>query len=397
MNNHCTLLRTRIDLDAIAHNTRLIAERLSPGTRLMAVVKADGYHHGALAVAATALNHGADALGVATIPEALELRGAGIDAPLLAWLWAAQDDDGVEGALAARVALGIPSVDHARAVIAAASRLQEESQDGSHPAARVFIKVETGMHRSGVDPERWAEVMDLLRDAPNVEVLGLFSHLSCADDPDHPANDAQAEQFARAIAYGRERGLALPINHLCNSPGTLTRPDLHHDMVRVGVALYGGEPIPAREHGLRPAMSWLATVALVKPVAPGEATSYGLTWTAERPGWLAVLPVGYADGLPRAAQGVLEVAIGGRRYPQVGRVCMDQILVDLGENPAGVAPGDEACIFGTEPGAMSASELAEALHTINYEVMCRPTGRTVRTFVAPEAAGLSAARHESEA
>lgn len=341
----------------------------------MAVVKADGYNHGALAVARTALEHGADALGVATLAEALELREAGIDAPLLAWLWSSRDEATVRAALEKKVALGLPSLEHARAVIAAAATV-------AGPPARVYLKVETGMHRSGVDPEHWAEAFDLLRGAPNIDVLGLFSHLSCADDPENPATQAQAEEFERAIAMGREHGLELPINHLCNSPGTLTRPDLHHDMVRVGVALYGGEPLPGREHGLRPAMSWLSTVALIKPVAPGEATSYGLTWAAPRRGWLAVVPVGYADGLPRAAQGALQVAIGGRRYPQVGRVCMDQIIVDLGENPEAVAPGDEVCLFGSAPGAMSVTELAEAMGTINYEVMCRPTGRTVRTHVA---------------
>lgn len=361
------LLTTRIDLDAIAHNTRLLKEKVG-GARLMAVVKADGYGHGAVEVARTMSAHGADAFGVATLAEGVELREAGIEAPILAWIWSPAQD--VAEALALNIELAVPSLEHARTLV-----------DADVPA-RVCVKVDTGLHRSGVDEADLDEVLTVLRDADHLTVTGLFSHLACADEPDNPETDRQAERFRRAIDRARELGLELPVNHLCNSPAALTRPDLHFDQVRVGVALYGQEPIPGRDHGLRPAMTWSASVSVVKPIAAGEGSSYGLTWRASEPGYLAVVPCGYADGLPRAAQGHLEVGIGGHRYPQVGRVCMDQIVVSLGANPHGVRPGDEAVIFGE--GGMSATELADALGTINYEIICLPAGRTVRTYVGGE-------------
>lgn len=357
------LLTARIDLDAIAHNTRLLKDLVGEA-RLMAVVKADGYGHGATEVAPVMAANGADAFGVATLAEAVELRESGIETPILAWIWSPHQD--VAEALALNIELGVPSLEHARALV-----------DAEVPA-RVCVKVDTGLHRSGVDEAEWDEVFTTLRDAAHLTVTGVFSHLSCADEPDNPETDRQAERFRRAIARARELGLEVPVNHLCNSPGALTRADLHFGQVRVGVALYGQEPVPGLDHGLKPAMTWVGRVAVVKPIAPGEGTSYGLTWHAERAGRLAVIPCGYADGLPRMVQGHLEVGIGGKRYPQVGRVCMDQIVVDLGDNAADVRPGDEAVIFGA--GGMSATELAEATGTINYEIICLPTGRTVRTY-----------------
>lgn len=357
------LLTARIDLSAIADNTRLLKQMVGT-SRLMAVVKADGYGHGATRVAPVMAEHGADAFGVATLAEAAALRDAGIAEPILAWIWSPDQD--FAAALAADVELGVPSLTHARALV-----------DAAVPG-KVCVKIDTGLHRSGVDEADLDEVLTLLRDAGHLEVTGLFSHLSCADAPENPETDRQAERFRRALARARELGLEVPLNHLCNSPAALTRPDLHFDQVRVGVALYGQEPVPGLDHGLRPAMTWSSRVMVVKPVEPGEGTSYGLTWRADKPGRLAVIACGYADGLPRSMQGHLEVGIGGRRYPQVGRVCMDQFVVDLGENPAGISAGDEVVIFGA--GGMSATELAEATDTINYEIICLPGGRTTRSY-----------------
>lgn len=357
------LLSTRIDLDAIAHNTRLIKEMVGE-TQLMAVVKADGYGHGATRVAEVMADNGADCFGVATLREAVQLREAGVEKPILAWIWSPEQD--VAEALALRIRLGVPSLAHARALV-----------DAAVPA-EVAVKVDTGLHRSGVDEADWAEVFALLRDAGHLTVTGLFSHLACADEPEHPANDEQGAAFRRAIDLARATGLEVPVNHLCNSPGTLTRPDLHHQLVRVGLSLYGLEPVAGLDHGLKPAMSWTGRITVVKPIQPGESTSYGHTWTATEPGWLAVVPAGYADGVPRSWQGKLQVGIGGKLYPQVGRVCMDQIVVDLGANEFGVAQGDEAVIFGR--GGMSADELAAATGTINYEIICTPAGRTTRDY-----------------
>lgn len=359
-------LRTVIDLDAIAHNTRAMKQHIGAGVQLMAVVKADGYNHGAVEVAQVMSANGADCFGVATVSEALALKDAGIEEPVLAWIWRPGDD--ITDALAAGVELGVPSLHHLRALI-----------DAAVPA-RICLALETGLHRSGLDESAWFEAFSTVRDAAHLTVTGLFTHLACADDPHASVTDQQLAEFRRAVALGRELGLELPVNHAANSPAAITRRDSHFDQVRVGLALYGMNPVPETDTlGLRPAMTWEADVIVVKPISPGQSVSYGHTFTADRHGYTAVIPVGYADGLPRSAQDVLEVTIGGTRYAQIGRVCMDQVVVDLGDNPHAVAPGDTAVLFG--PGGMSVEELAAGLNTINYEVACLPKGRTQREYV----------------
>lgn len=360
-----SLLTTRIDLDAIAHNVAYLKDKVGPGTRLMCVVKADAYGHGIEKVAPVMEAAGADAFGVATTAEAVRLRQVGVNRPIAAWIWDPSDD--LSETLAHGITVGVPSLEHARALI------------GQENPASVIIGVETGMHRSGIQRADWPEAFELLRDCPFLEVTGLMSHFACADTPDHPHNDYQEQQFRDALEQARSMGLECPVNHLANSPATLTRPSAYFEQVRVGLACYGLEPIAGMEHDLRPAMTWAATVINVKPIDPGEATCYGLTWSASQPGYLATVPAGYADGLPRNFQDKLEVGINGHLYPQVGRVCMDQVVVDLGPNPHGVAIGDEAVLFGT--GGRSATDLANAAGTINYEVVCRPTGRTQRVYL----------------
>lgn len=330
----------------------------------MCVVKADAYGHGVEKVAPIMLKAGADVLGCATVDEAVALRKLGIDAELVAWMW--EPDQDLSDALSSNIVIGVPSLAHAQVLI------------GIEVPVKVVIKVETGMHRNGVDPAQWDEVFTVLRDAEHIEVTGLMSHLACADEPDNPHTDIQAAEFQQAVDRARELGLECPINHLANSPATLTRKDLHFDQVRVGLACYGLEPVAGLDHGLEPAMTWAANIINVKPIKKGESSCYGLTWTAPADGYLAVVPVGYADGLPRSIQGSLEVTISGKSYPHVGRVSMDQIVVDLGENPFGVSPDDEVIIFGE--GGQSATQLADAAGTINYEIVCRPTGRTKRTY-----------------
>lgn len=359
------MLKTTIDLAAIARNVQLIKEKIGPDVKLMCVVKADAYGHGMEKVVPVMLRAGADSFGVATLTEAVQLRRMGVDLPIAAWIW--QTDQVLEEALACGVQIAVNSP-------AQAHKLVE-----SEIPAEVYIKVETGMHRAGVDKADWEEVFVLLRDAPHIAVQGLMSHFACADDPDNAHNDAQEKEFRRALDAARAAGLESPVNHLANSSATLSRPSAHFEQVRVGLACYGLEPIAGRDHGLIPAMTWSGNVCGLKPIDRGEATSYGCTWSADKPGFLATVDCGYADGLPRAYQGHLQVGIGGRLYPQVGRVCMDQIMVDLEDNPHGIALGDEATIFGH--GGMSATELAGAVGTINYEVVCRPTGRTQREYL----------------
>lgn len=366
------LLETRISCDAIAANTRRLKDMVAPA-QLMCVVKADGYNHGAPEVATVMARNGADQLGVATLAEAHQLRDAGITLPILCWIWSPEQD--FSAAIDRDIDLAAVSMDHVRALIAEAVRRPAGTR------VRVTVKIDTELHRSGIDEANWTEAFELLHACPQINVTGVFSHLACADDLESDYTDHQAEVFRRAIDAGRRVGLDLPVNHLAASPATLTRPDLHFDMVRPGLALYGHEPIAGLDHGLREAMTWIGSVTVVKPIAAGQGTSYNMTWHAPADGYLCVVPVGYADGLPRNVQGHLEVTIAGTRYPQVGRVCMDQIVVFLGDNSRGVAPGDEAIIFGPrDTQAMTATELACATGTINYEILCRPTGRSHRTY-----------------
>ncbi|WP_053546067.1 alanine racemase [Corynebacterium deserti] len=359
------LLTTKIDLDAIASNTRLLKE-LVGDTKLMAVVKADAYNHGVDKVAPVIAANGADAFGVATLAEAIQLRQLGIDKEVLCWIWTPEQD--FRKAIDLNIDLAVISKEHAQALI-----------DTDVPHIRVSVKVDTGLHRSGVDEAEWEEVFALLHAAPHIEVTGLFTHLARADEPEEPETDRQKEKFLQAVESARSVGLECPTNHMCNSPATLTRPDMHFQMVRPGLALYGLEPISGLDHGLKAAMSWVGKVSVVKQISAGQGTSYGLTWRAHDNGYVAVVPAGYADGMPRMAQEKFSVTINGVDYPQVGRVCMDQIVISLGDNPHGVAAGDEAVIFGN--GGHSATEFADRLGTINYEVVCRPTGRTIREYI----------------
>ncbi|HEV2781449.1 MAG TPA: alanine racemase [Actinophytocola sp.] len=352
-----------VDLDAIRHNVALLAGRAaSSGAATMAVVKADAYGHGALPVAKAALDAGATWLGLAALDEALALRAAGITAPMLCWLNTADTD------FRPGIATDID--------VAASSRRELDAiVDGARRAgrpARVHLKIDTGLGRNGCPADLWPALVDAAAAEEFVEVVGIWSHLACADEPGHPSIDEQAKRFDDAYRVVRAAGLE-PMRHLANSAATLNRPDLHHDLVRVGIAMYGLNPLPDKED-LRPAMTFRSSVALTKRIAAGESVSYGHTWTAERDTRLALVPAGYADGIPRGLSGRLEVWLAGRRRPVVGRVCMDQVVVDCGEDP--VAEGDIVTLFGSGvDGEPTATEWASNLGTIDYEIvtgMCRP-------------------------
>ncbi|GAA0910602.1 alanine racemase [Pseudonocardia zijingensis] len=351
-----------VDLAAVRHNVAVLREA-APAAQLMAVVKADGYGHGAVEVARAALAGGASWLGVCTLEEAAHLRAAGITAPLLSWLHLPDDD--FTDAVAAGVDLSVPSRAHLAAVTAAASR-------AGRPA-RVHLKADTGMSRGGAQPAAWPGLLDDAEKAAadgRVEVVAVWSHLANADTPDHPSLDAQAARLTAAWEAARERGFA-PIRHLANAAATLTRPDLHFDLVRPGIAVYGLDPLgrPVGETALRPAMTLRARVALVKRVPAGEGVSYGHEWTAPRDTTLALVPLGYADGVPRRLSGRMRVLLGGALRPVVGRVSMDQVVVDC-EDGTGVREGDTAVFFG--PGANgepTAQDWADELGTIHYEIV----------------------------
>ncbi|MGE2735436.1 alanine racemase [Mycolicibacterium vaccae] len=363
-----------IDLDAVAHNVAVLREKAASAA-VMAVVKADGYGHGAAQVGRAALAAGAAELGVATVPEALALRADGIRAPVLAWLHPPGTDFGP--ALLADIQVAVSSLRQLDEVLDAVARTGR--------TATLTVKVDTGLSRNGVAPADYPAVLDALARASAegaVTVRGLMSHLVHGDVPDHPFNDVQARRLTEMAAMGRARGVGFEAVHLSNSPAALTRPDLAFDLVRPGIAVYGLSPIPERgDMGLRPVMTVRCPVTQVRSIRAGDGVSYGHTWVAPGDTTLALIPAGYADGVFRALSNRLQVQINGRRYPNVGRICMDQFVVDLGPDPGDVAVGDDAILFG--PGAHgepTAQEWAEMLGTINYEVVTSPRGRIGRSY-----------------
>ncbi len=359
-----------VDLDAIRHNVALLAARAS-GAVTMAVVKADGYGHGALPVARAALEAGATWLGSCSLAEALDLRTGGITARVLSWLDVPDTDlaPGVE----ADVDMSASSTRELAAIVDAARRVGR--------TARVHLKIDTGLSRNGCQPRDWPDLVENAAKAQSdghVEVVAVWSHLACADEPGHPANTLQAQRFADAYEVATAAGLH-PMRHLANSAATLDRPDLHFDMVRVGIAMYGLNPLPYQEN-LKPAMTFRSSVALTKRIGAGESVSYGQTWTTDRDTTLALVPVGYADGVSRGLSNRMDVWLAGKRRPIVGRVCMDQIVIDCGDDQ--VAPGEEVVLFGAGThGEPTATEWANTLGTIDYEIvtgMYRP--RVARSY-----------------
>jgi alanine racemase len=363
-----------VDLGAIAHNVRVLREHAG-AAQVMAVVKADGYGHGATPVARTALAAGAAELGVATVDEALALRADGITAPVLAWLHRPGIDFGP--ALLADVEIAVSSERQLEELLDAARRTRR--------TATVTVKVDTGLNRNGVPLGQYPSMLTALRQAvaeDAVRLRGLMSHMVFADEPDNPINSVQAQRFTDIVAQTRDQGVHFEVAHLSNSSSTMSRPDLAFDMVRPGIAVYGLSPVPSLgDMGLMPAMTVKCTVALVKSIRAGEGVSYGHTWIAERDTTVALLPIGYADGVFRALGGRLDVLINGRRRPGVGRICMDQFVVDLGPGHVDVTEGDEAILFGPGAGGEpTAQNWADLLGTIHYEVVTSPRGRITRTY-----------------
>jgi len=363
-----------VDLGAIEHNVRVLREHAGRA-QVMAVVKADGYGHGATQVARAALAAGAAELGVATVDEALALRADGITAPVLAWLHPPGIDFGP--ALLADVEIGVSCQRQLDELVDAVRRTGR--------TATVTVKVDTGLNRNGVAPAQYPSMLTALRRAvaeDTIRLRGLMSHMVYADQPDNSMNDVQAQRFSDMLAQARDQGLRFEVAHLANSSSTLSRPDLAFDMVRPGIAVYGLSPVPELgDMGLMPAMTVKCAVALVKSIRAGESVSYGHAWTAQRDTNLALLPVGYADGVFRSLGGRLDVLINGRRRPGVGRICMDQFVVDLGPGQIDVAEGDEAILFGPgSSGEPTAQDWADLLGTIHYEVVTSPRGRITRTY-----------------
>lgn len=367
-------LTATVDLGAIAHNHDVV--RAAAGVGVLAVVKADAYGHGAVPVVRALLGAGATELGVAHIAEAVALRAAGIDAHITAWLHHPSADFGA--AIDANVDLALSSRRQLRSVIDAATE--------RGIAATVTAKVDTGLNRSGVAADEWADFADDLakaRAAGAVVVRGIMCHLACGDEPEHPLNSVQAERLDAAAADLRRLGAPAEVMHIANSPAALTRPDLARDLVRPGIALYGRTPIPEQgDFGLVPAMALTAEVSLVKKLAAGQGVSYNHTWISPSDTTIAVIPAGYADGVPRLLTGRIMVRIGDRTFPGVGRICMDQFVIDLGPDGGGVREGDLAELFGTgRDGGPTARDWAEQIGTIDYEIVSGIGARATRRYV----------------
>jgi alanine racemase len=366
-----------IDVDAIAQNVRIIKELIGPDVRLMAVLKADAYGHGAVKTARTALNNGASYCGVASVNEAVQLRQAGISAPVLVLgytpAWQARE------ALLHDINITLYDQDVARAFSRAAIEL--------HLEARAHIKVDTGMGRLGLLPDEVPAFIQSVHSLPRLTLEGIFTHFSVADEADLSYTRWQLKRFQRVLDHLRARGITFPLIHTANSAAILRLPESHLTMVRLGLAMYGLAPSPAIQlpPDIRRAMTWKTTVAQVKTIPPGSFVSYGNTYQTRGEETIAVIPVGYADGFRRAPQSWGEVLVKGRRAPIVGRVCMDQTMISVSHIPD-VRVGDEVVLIGSQGDeTITTEQVAERLGTINYEVVSVIMARVPRSLPEQEA------------
>ena len=363
----------RVALDVITANVRALRP---PTAQLMAVVKADGYGHGAVPAARAALAGGADWLGVAYPSEAAELRAAGIDAPVVAWLLSPGQD--VREALRTKVDLSVSDVAMLEMVLAQAAEIGV--------AARVHLKVDTGLSRAGSTPEEWPQLVEAAAKAQAdnaLVVAGVWSHFARADEPGHPTIAHQLELYRAALALAEARGVRPELRHIANSAAGLTLPEAHLDLVRHGISVYGLSPSTQvgrpEDFGLVPAMTLAASVALTKRVPAGTGVSYGHRYRTAQETTLALVPLGYADGVPRNASNAAEILVAGRRRRIAGTVCMDQLVLDVEDDV--VRAGDEVLLFGPgHDGEPTAQEWAEATGTINYEIVTRVGVRVPRVY-----------------
>lgn len=351
-----------IDPQAVTHNVRTLRQLAGTAARLMAVVKADGYGHGAATVARAALAGGADRLGVATLDEAIALREAGFEAPI--HLLSEAPPDAASEVVAARIVPTVCTKGFAIALSQAAS--------AAGVTVPYHLKIDTGMNRIGVRAEEAADFALWLRALPGVEMEGVFTHFATADTLGDWEFERQVERLSNALGRMRTEGVKPTLVHAANSAATVLRPETRLDMVRCGIAIYGLHAAPSTygKIDLVPAMRVVARVSFVKRIGLGEGVSYGFTYHASGPTTIATLPLGYADGVPRLASNKMEVLIGGTRCRQVGRVCMDQLMVEVPDHLR-VDVGDEAVIVGSQGGErIVMDELADHASTINYEIAC---------------------------
>lgn len=366
--------RAVIDLGALASNVDFINQQTGDAA-VMAVVKADAYGHGLIPCANAAIAGGATWLGTALFQEALALRAAGINARILTWLGTI--DDQFAECIAADIDLG---VSHREALLAIVHEARKQGK-----RARVHFKIDTGLSRNGVTLDDLGQLVAIASsESDAINLVGAMSHFAYADEPNHPTIAAQISVFKQAVEMIESAGLNLEVKHLANSAATLTLPEVHFNLVRPGIAIYGITPGlalgTAADLGLKPVMTMHASVALTKRVPAGSGVSYGHTYHTKSASNLALIPAGYSDGIPRAASNKAPVLLGGNTYKIAGRVCMDQFVLDVGD--AKVAIGDDAVLFGDPSrGEPSVEDWAIAADTIGYEIVTRIAARVDRHYI----------------
>ncbi|MGL5206071.1 MAG: alanine racemase [Acidaminococcaceae bacterium] len=359
-----------IDLDAIAHNIKEAKKKINANTKLCAVVKADAYGHGAVPVAKAALTAGADFLAVALLQEAIELRQAAINAPIL--ILGALQEECAEETVSNEISQSLFTLRSAELLSAAAVKLGKK--------AKVHLAIETGMNRIGIVPEQAGAFAAEVSSLPGIEIEGVFSHFALADARDKTFCREQYAKFQKALFQIEERKIAIPIKHISNSATISELPEMQLDMVRQGITLYGLWPSEDVERCLdyQPVMKLKAKITFVKQIESGETVGYGRTFKADRPTKVATLPLGYADGISRKVSNKGYVLLKGKKAPIVGRVCMDQFMIDV-TDIENVEIGDEVLIFGSKE--LSADNVAEWTETISYEVLCAVSNRIPRVYI----------------
>ncbi|MGW2411530.1 alanine racemase [Streptomyces tubercidicus] len=376
MNETAKRARAAIDLAAVRSNVRALRDR-APRAELMAVVKSDGYGHGAVRCGRAAREAGADWLGTALPEEAFALRAAGDTGRLLCWLWTPGGP--WRRAIELDIEVSVSGMWALREVTEAARACGR--------TARVQLKIDTGLGRNGCALADWPELTAAARAAEAegaLTVTGVWSHFACADEPGHPSIAAQLTAFQEALATAEKAGLRPEVRHIANTPALLTLPEAHFDLVRTGIGIYGISPSPevgtSQDFGLRPAMTLEASLASVKRVPGGHGVSYGHHYTTPGETSLALIPLGYADGIPRHASGTGPVLVAGKWRTVAGRIAMDQFVVDLGGDSA--EPGDPAVLFGPGGrGEPTAEDWARVAGTIGYEIVTRIGTRVPRVYV----------------
>ena len=365
-----------IDLGALSDNVKQLVKFLSPRTQLMAVVKADAYGHGAVAVAKTALEAGAGWLGVATVPEGIQLREDGIKAPILI-LGATNTPEQIQAIAHWQLQ---PTLCSPKQALEFSNTLETINYNSS---LSVHIKLDTGMSRLGTNWQEAAEFVQLVQGLPNLDIASIYSHLATADNPDATVMMEQHSRFEEAIAHIKAKGITIPSLHLANSAATLADSRLHYDMVRVGLAIYGLYPANHLQNHikLQPVLQLKARVTQVKTIAAGTGVSYGHHFIAPQEMRLAVVGIGYADGVPRHLSNQMQVLIRGQRVPQIGAITMDQIMLDVSSIPD-LQEGEIVTLLGEQgKEQISADDWANCLNTISWEILCGFKHRLPRVAV----------------